>query len=658
MKVLMSTIVAITWGCGFAAITPAVEDVVSAPRLSTVHIGGKPGELMSKSLNTRVFSNYARTTVYEEAVNAFETHWDDSDGHTGWQNEYWGKTMLCYAGAVSLTDDPELKAWVLGRTHEFVTKYQKPNGYLSTYGNEDKIGQRKLGDNARGIWNFSIWGRKYTMWALIELYHVTGDKICLNAAEKMADHLIEQLKRVNTPIELTGSWAGLSPMTILKPLLLLYRDLEKPEYLELARHIIAVNDKDDKDKLTMNLIRDALSNRPVASWFGDEAMCFAKAYELMSFFEGVAEFHRVTGDVRSLEALKAFQRHLVDEEMNPMRSAGYFDHFLGARKRVNGMTELCDVTHWIRLNRELWLLTGEAKYLDLIEEAFYNAFLAGVTPDGAWGAHIVRSHGTRHLTAPSQTGMKYHQCCPDNMLRTFYDWASTVVGKTTDGIVTVNLYSDATVKIGGAEIEIAGGYPITDTFRVKARMDKLGKLRFRVPYWSKGIVLNGKEMQPKSGWCEVIAPEGDSSWTIAFDFSPRILDSAAPLFENVWTRDAKRDYFPPRGYTIHFMEWYTSEMRGLVRDYAAAQVMRGPIVLAKGRLAGTTRTATLDSETINKLGWSASLKPAKRTAANASTWGAWILTLERNGESKVFPVADYWSVSNVDDPDNWFSLWF
>lgn len=106
------------------------------------------------------------------------------------------------------------------------------------------------------------------------------------------------------------------------------------------------------------------------------------------------------------------------------------------------------------------------------------------------------------------------------------------------------------------------------------------------------------------------------------------------------------------------MEWYTSEMRGLVRDYAAAQVMRGPIVLAKGRLAGTTRTATLDSETINKLGWSASLKPAKRTAANASTWGAWILTLERNGESKVFPVADYWSVSNVDDPDNWFSLWF
>jgi hypothetical protein len=34
------------------------------------------------------------------------------------------------------------------------------------------------------------------------------------------------------------------------------------------------------------------------------------------------------------------------------------------------------------------------------------------------------------------------------------------------------------------------------------------------------------------------------------------------------------------------------------------------------------------------------------------------MTLEKDGEKRTLPVADYWSVSNVDDPSNWFSLWF
>ena len=102
----------------------------------------------------------------------------------------------------------------------------------------------------------------------------------------------------------------------------------------------------------------------------------------------------------------------------------------------------------------------------------------------------------------------------------------------------------------------------------------------------------------------------------------------------------------------------TPEMAGLVREEAGVRVLSGPLVLAKGRLAGTSREETLFAATIRNQGWRASLHPAPRTAANAAVARPWTLLLERDGESRAIPVADFASVSNVDDPSNWFSLWF
>ena len=639
-------------------LVTAVDAVVPMD-VGKVHVLGRPGALMDRSISERAFSRHARTTVYDEAVHAFETHWDDlvrNNGEPGWQNEYWGKTMLSYAGALAYTQDPELKKWLCEKAHDFVTRFQKPNGYLCTYQEEDLIGVRQPGrlqPKQNPVWNFSIWGRKYTLWALYDLYRVTGEREFLAAAVKMADHLVAQLKRLDVRIEFTGSWRGLSSMTILKPLCLLARETGNEAYTDLARRIFNANDvSDPADRQDMNLVADALSSTPVVDWFGPEQRYFlTKAYELMSFYEGLVEYYRLTGEPRALQAAKTFREHLVAEELNPMRSAGYFDHFAGARCRWNGMSELCDVTHWIRLNRELYLVTGESKYLDSIEEAFYNAFLAGVSPDGRWGAHIIRSHGSRHLQAPAQTGMTYHQCCPDNMLRTFFDWASTVVGVTTDGAVSVNFYSDAVVDVPGGRIEIEGGYPVADVFRLKVQSDKPMRVRLRVPAWSPDFGLSGARVSGENGWYDFKVPAGMSSWSVAFDLSPRLLESPDP-FDKKLVRDGE-------WYTNRFFEWYTPEMRGLERDRPAAQVMRGPLVLAKGRLGGNSREETLFDDTVDRQGWRAtSLRHLPRMTSNASVWGSWMLTLERAGEQRHVPVADFWSVSAVNDPANWFSVWF
>lgn len=628
-----------------------------------VRVGGRPGLLMEAVVRERLTSKAARTTIYDEAERAFETHWDDSRDENGrvrngWQNEYWGKTMLCAAEAIAATGDPDLRRWALEKAHAFVRAHQRPNGYLSTYAEEDALGVRRPGDDPGKTWNFNIWGRKYTMWALVALFRATGDPVCLSAAERMADHLCAQLKRLGVGIEWTGSWAGLSSMTVLKPLLLVYCERPKAEYLELARHIVAVNDRDGSSPLQMNLIRNALSDRPVSGWFGNRAIFLSKAYEMMSFFEGVAEYHRVTGDSRARAAVKAFHRHLADEELDPMRSVGYFDHFLNARRHVNGMTELCDVIHWMRLNRELFLLTGETRYLDFLEEAFYNAFLAGVAPDGSWAAHIVRSHGTRHLSAPPQTGMLHHQCCTDNMPRGFFDWASTVVTQGPGGALDLNLLGDAQAEIDGVRIEVSGNYPVSDTFRVRVRADRPVCLRLRVPGWSPSVAVDGVARVPANGRVALDTAGRDTVWTVSLDLSPRLLPSSAPEDEDISVIPGQADWHRP-SYAERYMSWLTPEMETLARRTHAAQVMRGPLVLAKGRVAGTSRAETLDFETVNARGWTAgALVPMPRTADSAAAWGAWTLELRRGAERRFIPVADYWSASCANDPGNWFSLWF
>lgn len=635
------------------SLAEATGDVLEPVYVGNVRLSGVAGEYADQCIRMRAYSDWAKGDMYEECVNAFRTHWDDLWG--AWQGEYWGKTMLCFAGAAAYTGDANLKKWVLGRAHEFVGEFQWPNGYLSTQTKEDFLtsGTNHPSRADQGGW--SIWGRKYTMWALVELYKTTGDEKCLAAAEKMADHLCAQMKRLNIALNDTGAWYGISPASILSPLMELYRLRQKPEYLALARQTVEWFDGQKGNP--GEIVRDAFRKEKLCTWH--KTPCYwAKAYEIMSCLEGLVDYYRVTGDRHVLDAVLAYYGHLEREELNPMGSVGYFDHFVNASEKVNGMTELCDVVYWIRLNRALLLLTGEAKYADRIEEAFYNAFLAGVTRDGRWGAHIIRSHGTRHLFAPQQVNMREHQCCPDNMMRSYFDFAATVAAISKGGSVDVLLYSDAVAKLPGAEVKVFGGYPWSEApVSVNVVLERAGKVRFRVPAWSKTFQLNGKATTVENGWAEAEAPAGKSAWELRFDLSPRIVDSAARE-EDLSPWPVKLDRDDVSTYTTYFMTWMTSEMYACLRTEPASRILRGPLVLAKGKLAGTTKEETLLAPSIRGLGWKAALRPMSSIELPVGVPAGWMLTLTRGVESKVIPVADFASLSNGFDPSSWFSVWF
>ena len=275
-------------------------------------------------------------------------------------------------------------------------------------------------------------------------------------------------------------------------------------------------------------------------------------------------------------------------------------------------------------------------------------------------------------------------------MRTYFDYAGSQVARAADGALCVLLYTDGAATLGADRVEISGGYPWADgPVTVKATLAAPGKVRFRIPRWVREDPQSEAANAPVSrshegtkgdrreaglrvfassceavgrivggDWIEVDAHAGENAWLLRFDLSPRLVDWTADHPESL-PPSPQEDHDEIPDYTVHFMEWYTPEMAGLCRREPAARVLRGPLVLAKGRLAGTSREETLFAPTLRGEGWRAvALHPAPQTAANAGVARPWTLELERDGETRRIPVADFASVSNLDDPDNWFSLWF
>lgn len=617
----------------------------ASPRLSDVRLDGPVSEKMAALIKERVTGNDARGKIYDEAVNAFRTHYDDNHGNLGWngkngppeglwQGEYWGKTMLSAALVCDMMGDDTLKRDIKARAEAFVAEFQKPDGYLSSYADGDFVGGPQTNGFEVFCWN--VWGQKYTMWALLELSRVTGSPKLLDAARKMADNLIARLDRLGIGIEKTGYFVGLPSMSIMKPMMMLHEMTGDIRYLDFVRGIVGTLDRADGS--APNLIANAFSRVPFHTWYARPER-WAKAYETMSCLEGLVAYSVHEQDDRVLDAVRRIVSGLEQNELNAVGGVGFFDHFTNASSCPNATTEPCDVIHWIRVNRELFLATDDVHYLDNLEFAFYNAFLAGVYRDGKWGAHSVRSHGTRHRTAPHQVDMKYHQCCIDNMPRTFVDFASTLATRAPDGALSINLYSPGRVLIGGDEVVIVGGYPVDNFVQVNVAKSKPGKMRFRLPTWFDSVKVDGRVTA--GAWHEIDVGAGNLVFKLEFVRTPRFVAPTAPS-----GADARAVAFE----CTH----ENPEMKGLARADPALRLVFGPLLLAKSKRLGDSVATVFATQSSGNRLCECSLEPENAEGV----WGVWKAHI-RNGNNTVsVRVCDFASAADSDDPANAFSIWF
>lgn len=619
-------------------------NAVEVPELQNVKIKGPIGEKMNTFFQNRIFSDCGKYEVFAEAERAFTNPQDDAKKAVGvWQGEFWGKLAISASRVYDYSQNPELKKFLRESTQR-IMDCQQADGYIGSYQNKlflkvtDLEAAKKV-MNWRCNWCWNLWCRKYTLWGMLEVYRITNDKNILDSAKRSMDQYIDMLKSNNIKICDTGTFEGMPSMSILKPLLVLYRYTDDNKYLDFAKEIVSYWDRDGNP--APNFLQNAFSDKPVHEWYPNPER-WAKAYEMMSCLQGLVEYYRVTGDKKSLDAVVKIHEKLWRNERNLLSSVGYNDMFSHAAAELNGVTEPCDAIHWMRLTHELFLVTADPKYMDIFEETFYNAFLAGVYRDGKWGARGVRSHG-RSFTAEIQADFMKNHCCVNNMPRGFMDMAQSVA-TFKDDTIYINLYNPYSANLKDAKVDVSDGYLQYGKAVVSVSSKTPKNVMLRIPAWSRETFVNGEPVK-SGGWHE-IKNVTNGNFDIKFDNSARVVNSELPSRQI----DKKSN---------SFRRWIDKTLydTDVMRNSPAATIRVGPLLLARSKYMGNTQKEMFESESVNNKNASCKLTPLR----SDTTMCGWIAEIKTpDGKTVKTNVCDLSSAGDkisIDD-EKFYSIFF
>lgn len=627
------------------------KDKINSGKIEDIRLGGAAEYLFSKLVYQRVTSDYAKNVVYKECEDFFRSKQDDRHSYGIWQGEFWGKWVISAARVARYNHDDSLKEFLRKAAYGLISTARE-DGYIGTYADslnmfkaDTSLSEKEVGWKCE--WNWNVWCRKYTLWGLLEVYMLTEDEKILEAAKKHADCLTDELKKLNTHLCFVGVMSGLAAFSILKPMLILYRITEDKKYLDFC---LAETDMWDKpDGSRPNLITNGLANIPVHEWYSETWI--RKAYEMMSCLDGILELYRVTGVKKYLTAVENIYTQLVRHELNPMFGVGYNDQFNRAAYKINGISEPCDTIHWIRICYELFKLTGEMKYMDSIELAFYNAFLAGTFEDGRWGARGIRSAG-RHFVAHGQAETKYQHCCVNNLPRGFIN-AAECFAMYSDDCVYINLLTDYDGQLdtpfGKVKISIGGRLFKGGNAEIRVKAESETALKIRIPSWSKKsvVAVDGVKKDAVCGeYFNVEVEAGSHTIELFLEIEEKIVDFAREV-------DLDEE-FNPETFRYWIVKSKFSVEKEIAADKKSSKIMYGPLLLTRSKLIGNTEDEMFSGETICQKNYSVALTPVDSDKVS------YLFKAEFDGE-KPFEtlMCDYASGTNFElcDDDRYFNIY-
>ena len=446
-------------------------------------LSGYVGEKLAASYEHRILAQSVDKLI-EPFTNRVEDHL--------WQSEFWGKWMNSAVLAYRYHPSDQLLETMKKAVDKLVATQDK-KGYIGNYATQYHLQE------------WDIWGRKYCILGLLDYYGISKDKKALVAASREADCLIAELKARDASIVRMGNHHGMAASSVLKPICYLYVYTGNKKYLNFAQQIVREWETADGPQLISK------ADVPVGKRFPkpdyDNWYKWAqgqKAYEMMSCYEGLLELYRITGNESYKAAVEKTWQSIMDTEINITGSGSAMESWFGGKQMqympIKHYQETCVTVTWIKLSRQLLMLTGNPKYADAIEQSLYNALLGAMRPDGSDWAKYTPLSGQR-LPGSEQCGMGLN-CCTASGPRGLFIIPQTAVMQTAQGAV-VNLYIPGTYTLQSPqkkEVTLIqqGEYPKTGTMRIvfQAQQPEEMTLSLRIPAWSKTtrVAVNGQEV--------------------------------------------------------------------------------------------------------------------------------------------------------------------
>ncbi len=309
--------------------------------------------------------------LWKEFVDLYRGTPDDD---AGWRCEYWGKMMRGAAMTYQYTHDEDLYE-VMTETVIDMLSAQDDLGRFSTYSVEKEFD------------GWDIWGRKYILLAMLHYHEICRDEslreqilqACSDHAHYIIDHIGPEDEGKKNITAASRHWGGTNSSSILEPMVRLYNATGERDFLDFAKYII-----DNGGSKNGNIFEFALKGEKYPFEYPDY-----KAYELMSCFEGLIEYYRVTHEAKWLTAVRNFVLLLRASDITVIGCAGCTHELLdhsGVRQtftKYEGiMQETCVTVTWMKICSQMLLLTGESMYADEIERSAFNALYGAVNTEG------------------------------------------------------------------------------------------------------------------------------------------------------------------------------------------------------------------------------------------------------------------------------------
>ncbi len=311
------------------------------------------------------------TELWKLFVRQFRSNPDDADA--GWRCEYWGKMMRGACLTYLYTKDSELYS-ILTETVRDLLSAQDGMGRITTYSTEAEFD------------GWDLWGRKYVLLGMLHFHEICTDEslrgAIIEACKRHADYIIEHIGNGDGKkniVDASRHWGGINSSSILEPYVRLYNATGEERYLDFAEYII-----ENGGSKNGNIFDFALAGEKFPFEYPDY-----KAYELMSCFEGLIEYFRVTKEEKWLRAAHNFALMLRDSDITVIGCAGCTHELLDnsavrqTYTKYDGiMQETCVTVTWMKLCSQMLMLTGESVYADEIEKAAFNALYGAVNTEG------------------------------------------------------------------------------------------------------------------------------------------------------------------------------------------------------------------------------------------------------------------------------------
>jgi DUF1680 family protein len=402
------------------------------------------------------------------------------------------KVIEGIAYSLQVHPDPNLEKYTDGLI-DLIAASQEEDGYLYPARTADPenpapgAGPERW-SRLRGSHELYNAGHMYE--AAVAYYLATGKRAFLNAAIKNADMLVRTFgpdRRRDVP--------GHQEIEI--GLAKLYRITGKKEYLDLAKFFLDERGLPHDGGLYSE-------DSPFALYNGREYMqdhipvteqeeAVGHAVRATYMYAGMADVAALTGNADYIQAIDRLWENVVSKKL-------YLTGGVGARHTSEAFgddyelpnrtayTETCAAIGNAFWNHRMFLLHGDAKYIDVLERVLYNGLISGVSLEGDcfFYQNPLESTGGYERSPWFEVA-----CCPGNIVRFIPSFPGYIYAEG-DGGLYINLFvqSQAEIGLNGQKVRIRQETRYPWEGEVKITVDPEKEKEFtvsiRIPGWAQG----------------------------------------------------------------------------------------------------------------------------------------------------------------------------